>query len=88
MVHSSCEGDASWVSLRALVSGPRCSLLVFFDSTCPMCTEIAPHWEGLPELELSGVVHRVFWIAVNPRDTCADQKSKPPPLATLNTLPP
>jgi hypothetical protein len=49
-----------------------CSILVFFQSTCPSCEALAPLWSGLEEVTSArGAVIPVAWIALFPGDTGA-----------------
>jgi len=41
---------------------------VFFDSSCPYCENIAPHWSGIRKLELNGASVHVDWIGVLAED--------------------
>jgi hypothetical protein len=57
--------------LHDLVRHDRCSILVFFDSSCPICRDMAPSWSSKRFLDVGGDSLPIHWIAINPADTGA-----------------
>lgn len=50
----------------------QCGVVVFFESSCPVCRRIAERWRGLRDLAPSGAVVPVVWVDVNRDDAGAD----------------
>jgi hypothetical protein len=57
------RASAVTTTLRAITGG-RCSIVVFFSTTCPFSRAMAPAWAGIDTLRLSGAVLTVHWLSV------------------------
>jgi hypothetical protein len=49
----------------------QCGVLVFFESSCPVCRRIAERWRGLRRLASPGAIVPVVWVEVNRDDAGA-----------------
>lgn len=65
--HELSRAETSTIS--QLVDNSNCSLLIFFDSSCPICRDVAPDWKGKRNLQIGTTLIPVHWIAIRQSDT-------------------
>ncbi len=58
---------AKTTNLKGL-AGTGCAIVIFFESTCPACEQMAPRWVGLRQLQVGDRSARVVWVSVNRED--------------------
>lgn len=70
------ETFGSKESLGELVQGNRCSVVVFFSSSCPALREFSRSWGGLSEIVSSSWSTPVVWVAIFPSDSLAADSAR------------
>lgn len=55
--------------LSSITGAAGCSVLIFFESSCPACEALAPSWRGVHVLGLGHVP--VTWVTIHKADTGA-----------------
>lgn len=60
-------------TLGALASSSRCSLFIFFESSCEWCHELAKQWTGVSSVSIGAATLPVRWITVNRSDEGAGE---------------
>lgn len=63
----------SSVSLGEVLANSPCSILSFFDSTCPICIDVAPDWSEVKNVIIQDVAVPVYWVSIDPGDSGAER---------------
>ena len=66
-------GGGRMLELSQLVAQASCSVLIFFDSSCPICVDMAYDWRRVRELDQGGSILPVKWIALESHDKGAQR---------------
>lgn len=61
----------SSATLSEIAGSHRCSVFMFFTSTCQWLRPIGSRWNGVNALEIAGEPVPVHWIAIHPGDVAA-----------------
>ncbi|MBT8395453.1 MAG: hypothetical protein HKO65_10645 [Gemmatimonadetes bacterium] len=71
-VHDIQEPTADFERLWDAVSD-RCTIMIFFDSDCTFCRQVAEEWRGVREVKYEGLTVPVKWTSVWANDLGAAQ---------------
>lgn len=67
-VHRSGRETVAGTANLSEVIGDRCTILIFFQSDCLYCRQVAEVWQGTHEVEFGKVTIPVKWVAVDRND--------------------